>query len=203
MTDTAGTPTEETPNEPRETTASAVAEFRTLLQRNLERLVKLQKDALDTLSQQTEDVAETVRNSSALKAAVGDAGMIERARVNMEAWIETQKNALDSIVKKSAETVEASTKLSGSFSQSIGVLNELFQRTAERTLEAQKTMLDFAAAQNKAVSEAVYRQSRNAEVPETGMAELMQHGIAVWIDTQKQFLDHAARMGKAAANLKF
>ena len=200
-TKSAGATARQTPKDKAELPESTITELATLLHRNVERLVGLQKATLDALSSQTTDIAETARKSSLMKSSPFGTASIDLTKETMGTWVEAQKNALETVVQQSDRAVKATREDSGS--ASLNALGELFQQAAERTIEAQKTMLNLAAKQTNVLSEAVRRETGAAGMPETGVADLMQRGVAALVDIQKDFLDRAGKIGKTAANVKF
>jgi hypothetical protein len=176
--------------------------FATLLHRNVERLVDLQKTTLDTLREQSADVAEAMRQSLKSGPAAPSVAMLDVTEKGVQGWIGAQKDILDLLVQQSAQAVETARKRGGLASQSVAELSEFVQQAAERTVAAQKTMLDFAAEQNKVVAEAFRRQAGVKGSPVAEMAESVRLGVDTFIDMQKEFLDTATKTAKGAAARK-
>ena len=178
-----------------ETPETVMGAFTTLLKRNVERMVDLQKTTLDTVSHQNADVMETMRHT--LKSVPNAPELFTLAQQGVEGWIGAQKSILDWIGQQSAMTVKA-TEQNGSTPLTTAKLSEFVQQAAEQSVATQKTILDFAAKQNKAVTEAIQRQAGVKGTPVAAVSESISRGVATLIDGQKTFLDTTLNMAKAA-----
>ncbi len=180
-----------------ETPETTMTAFTTLLKRNVERMVDLQKATLDTVSHQNADVLETMRHTmKSFPAAPPE--LFSLAQQGVEGWIGAQKSILDWFGQQTAQAINVAEP-NGAAPLSAAKLSEFVQQAAEQSVATQKTILDFAAKQNKAVTEAIHRQAAVQGTPLAGVTESIHRGVTTLIDGQKTFLDTAMKMTKAAA----
>jgi hypothetical protein len=178
---------------------SPITDFATLMQRNVARLLGLQKTTLETLGEQTADVAEVVRNtmrSGGFAAAVGTFDVTEHG---VQSWIGMQKELLEMTLRQSEHSVNTFRKRGGSVSQWMKEMAEFAQQTTERAVAAQRMILDFAAEQNRAVAEEIRRQPGVKGSPVFEVTDSVERGFDALIGVQREFLDSAQKLSRTAA----
>ena len=121
-----------------ETPETTMTAFATLLKRNVERMVELQKATLDTVSHQNADVLETMRHTLKPFPATPPE-LFSLAQQGVEGWIGAQKSILDWIGQQTAQVVHA-TEQNGSAPLSAAKLSEFVQQAAEQSVATQKTI---------------------------------------------------------------
>jgi hypothetical protein len=182
-----------------EAAENTIATLATLMHRSVERLAGLQKAALDTFGNQTADLNKTLRESITPAPPAAVQSLFELAEKNVQGWVDAQKSIVDLITSQSAHVADAAQD-GTLFSKPADLMNDLVQKTAERTAEVQKTVLDFAATQNKAVSDVVRKQANVAGKPVASATESLEKAMNQVIDTQKEMVETGAKMLKTAAS---
>jgi hypothetical protein len=176
---------------------SALTDFAMLMHRNVTRLAGLQKTILETLGEQTADMAEAIGNATKSGYFGNTVPVLDITARAVQCWAGAQKELLDLTVGQSEDAMKTFAKRSNSASQCMEEIADFAQHTAGRAMAAQKRMLDFAAEHNKTIAEAFRRQPGVKGSPLSQVTDSLERGFDSFIGMHKDFLDNAEKLGRS------
>jgi putative NIF3 family GTP cyclohydrolase 1 type 2 len=169
-----------------------------LFHKGFEKLVNLQKSALDVFTAHAVETNQLYRQ--AFKGTPA-AAFFDVTDESLTRLAEAKKSVLDLYVEQSAQVI-GTFKEPGSVEKTTAAAKDLFSDTAERYIATQKIVLDFAAQQNQTVGETVKKQPGVTGTPAAGATDAIQKSVDALITTQKQFVEAAAHPLKTATSAK-
>jgi len=167
---------------------SNLISFASLFQSAVQRVVDIQRSALDLATKQTTETLETCKK--ALPSAAPGLFAFELAEQTFQRLAETQKKVLDLVVEQSGAALEATKRNAESVTAIAEDLTTEVKNSLQRVLSAQKKVLDFVSQQNKAVGETVKKETAGLGEPAAAITESVQKSVETIIHNQKQLLDN-------------
>jgi hypothetical protein len=182
-----------------EATAHLPGAFATVYNKGLERMVQVQKAALEVAAHQTTDFLEVCKKAVSVVPSMPGMYLFDLAAQAVTKGVEVQKDILDEMLEQNTSIVEfAKSRYEAAGSKAPADATHLMQQSLDRIIGMQKSVLDYAAQQNKAFSDAM-RQHGGMTGTMGAAAESMQKGMGTLIDTQKELLEIVSKPMKAAA----
>lgn len=171
---------------------SNVIDFASLFNTAVERVVEIQRSAIDLAAKQTTETLQTCKK--ALPSKAPGLFAFDLAEQTFQHLADTQKKVLHLVVEQSHAVLEATKRNSESVTTIAEDLTTEIKNSMQRVLAAQKKILEFASQQNKAVAETVKEQTTALGEPAAAVTESMQKGVEALIDNQKELLDNQDKL---------
>lgn len=171
-----------------------VEAFVPLYTKNVERLAELQKQSLDTATEQNVELIEACKKAFPYVTETPGSLLFDLIGQSFQRFVETQKGAIDLAVEQSHVVAGLAKERAISATKVAEGVTNLFKQSVEYSVAAQKETLDYYSDQHKAAYETAKKQFR---IPDNPAADAFQNGIDALIQTQKTMLDIVSKPFKS------
>jgi len=174
--------------------------FTPLYRTGVEKMAKLQKNALDLVAEQTAEWMGAWQKAFGFFPVAAPTVVFEVAGQAVRTYVETCKSAIDLAVEQSHAVVKIGQERAGAYSKIAGEATASLRTSVERSVAAQKKVLEFAALQNKAICETAKKQLTPVGGPAVQVVDTFQQGAETLFEAQKSFLDATTKSLAAVVN---
>jgi hypothetical protein len=174
-----------------ETIAYNTAEFMTLFNKGLERVVAVSKSYLDLAIEQNSEVLASYKEAMEGSSLPGTC-LFDLAGQAFENYVTLQKSLLGLAVEQSTSVINAA-QVCQDASKAKDEISNLIQQSVERSVAAQTSVMDFATKQSKAASETIKQQSSEVAAKGEKLTQSAQRGVDTVVAAQKEILNAATK----------